>query len=140
MDAIHSLIDRLLHAANTHDLAGLLACCHPTVALDDPATSAPTQGHVAIQAQWNQALAVLPDLLVHDEGRLAHDDRAVLQWVATGTPRVASGHQPQPIVTIRGAAFLALEDGLVRRLSLIWDTQPIGSRLPGAEPAHASDA
>lgn len=109
MDDTRKWLDRLVHATNTHDLDGVVACFAPDYVNVTPAH--PARGFVGadqVRRNWAQIFAGVPDIRV-EVVSAAFDGRAAwTQLDMRGTRSDGTPHQ------MAGVVIFEVADGLAR--------------------------
>ncbi len=91
-----------------------------------------TRGHDELRAYAAAVYAAFPDFASTPSGGFVTDDRAVVEWVLTGTYTGQFGTLPPGTgqrVEVRVASVLELEGNLIRRDAEYWDLATLLSQL-----------
>jgi ketosteroid isomerase-like protein len=105
-------IQRLVEAANAHDLDGIVSCFAESYVLESPLHPARSfRGGDQVRRNWNQILAAVPDIRVQLlRSATDHDDGSVwTEWEMAGTRRDGSPH------LVRGVFIFGVAEGVVCR-------------------------
>ena len=81
-----AVIDRLIHAVNGHDLAGLVSCFADDYVNETPVH--PLRGFTGsdqVRTNWTQIFAGVPDIEAAVLRRAENDDRVWTEWEISGT-------------------------------------------------------
>ena len=114
---------RWVEAWNSHDRQQVEALYAPDFEGTDVADGAPQHGPRAAGEGLLRYQCGFPDFRVQCEEMVVQGDRLVIAWTARGTHKGVLMHIPPTgrAVEVRGASFLTLKDGLIRRSHTIWD-------------------
>jgi steroid delta-isomerase-like uncharacterized protein len=140
--ALPPLLAEWLAAFNAGDPDRLLALQTDDALWEEVAIGLSARGPDQIRAHLEALFTAAPDLTYEATDAFATDDRAVVEWVVTGTYRHDFPGLPPaagPPFAFRGASVFALADGKVRRYTEYWDAYGFLVQL-GALPAPGAAA
>ena len=120
---IQQLIADLIAAWNSHDVERVAAFYAPDYEETDVAQAKVQRGREGIRRTAALYLRAFPDLQVTLNDLVIDGNRAALIWSWCGTHRGTFMRIPPTgrAVAVRGASFLIIEDGQIRRGARIWD-------------------
>ena len=129
-----------LAAFNAGDADRLLALHADDALWEEPAIGLSARGPDQIRAHLDNLFTAAPDIAYEATNVVVADDRAVVEWVVTGTYQEDFPGLPpaagQPF-TFRGASVFALAGGKILRYTEYWDAYAFLVQL-GALPAPAA--
>jgi steroid delta-isomerase-like uncharacterized protein len=136
------LLEEWLAAFNAGDPDRLLALYAEDALWEELAIGLAARGPEQIRAHLDALFTAAPDIAYEVTDVLVTDDRAVLEWVVTGTyaadfPGLPPG-AGQPF-TFRGVSVFELADGQIHRYTEYWDAVTFLVQL-GALPAPGTGA
>jgi steroid delta-isomerase-like uncharacterized protein len=138
--ALSPLLDEWLAAFNAGDPERLLALYTDDAVWEEVAIGLEARGPDQIRAHLERLFTAAPDIRYEVTSGIVADDRAVLEWVVTGTYSADFPGLPpatgQPF-SFRGASVFALADGKIRHYTEYWDAYTFLVQL-GAVPAPAA--
>jgi steroid delta-isomerase-like uncharacterized protein len=138
--ALPPLLDEWVVAFNAGDPERLLALYAEDALWEEVAIGLAARGPDQIRAHLDRLFTAAPDIRYEVTSGFVTDDRAVLEWVVTGTYRADFPGLPpaagQPF-SFRGASLFELADGKIRRYTEYWDAYTFLVQL-GALPAPAA--
>ncbi len=113
----------LIDAWNAHDIERVVVLYASDYEGEDVAEPAPLRGHAAVRRSAERYLRAFPDLRWSVERVLAQGETVVLVWTAQGTHKGTLLHIPPTgrLVEVRGISVLEVDDGRVRRGTVVWD-------------------
>jgi|SRR3954454_1713375 ketosteroid isomerase-like protein len=104
-----TMVDRLLHAVNTHDVDGVATCFAADYVNETPAhPSRGFRGRDQVRRNWRQIFGFVPDLRAEVLRAAFDGEIAWTEWEMTGTRRDGSGHH------MRGVVVFCVQDGVAR--------------------------
>ena len=121
--AIEQLVTDLIAAWNAHDVERVAALYAPDYEEKDVAQTDSLRGRDGIRRTVLLYLRAFPDLQVTLTDVVVDGNRAALGWTWCGTHRGTFMNIPPTVrhVAVRGASFLIIENGRIRRGTRIWD-------------------
>jgi steroid delta-isomerase-like uncharacterized protein len=126
-----------LAAFNAGDADRLLALFSDDGLWEEPAIGLAARGPEAIRGHLERLFTAAPDIRYDVTSSVVSGDRAVLEWVVTGTYQADFPGLPpaadQPF-SFRGASVFEMEDGTIQRYTEYWDAYAFLVQL-GALPA-----
>ncbi len=137
------LLAEWLAAFNDGDPDQILALYADDALWEEVAIGLSARGPDQIRAHLDALFAATPDIAYEVTDAVVTDDRAVLEWVVTGTLTADFPGLPpaagQPF-SFRGASVFELADGQIRRYTEYWDAYAFLVQLgalpaPGAAPS-----
>ena len=141
--ALSPVLEEWLAAFNAGDPDQLLALVADDGLWEEPAIGLAARGPDAIRAHLERLFTAAPDIRYEVTSSIVSGDRAVVEWIVTGTYRADFPGLPpaadQPF-SFRGASVFELEDGKVQRYTEYWDAYAFLVQLgalppPGTPPA-----
>lgn len=105
-----AVLQRLVDAANAHDLDGIVGCFADGYVNETPAHPARGfAGSAQVRANWTQILAAVPDLTLRVLGQAVAGDTVWCEQEMSGTRRDGSPH------LMRGVVVFTAREGLITR-------------------------
>jgi steroid delta-isomerase-like uncharacterized protein len=141
--ALPPLLAEWLAAFNAGDPDQVLALYAADALWEEPAIGLSARGPEQIRAHLDNLFTAAPDIAYEVTDAVVTDDRAVLEWVVTGTYTADFPGLPpaagQPF-SFRGASVFELAEGQIRRYTEYWDAYAFLVQLgalpaPGAAPS-----
>jgi steroid delta-isomerase-like uncharacterized protein len=140
--ALPPLLAAWATAVNSGDVDQVLALYTDDALWEEVAIGLAAQGPDEIGAHLDRLFTAVPDITFDVTGGFVAGDRAVVEWVVSGTytsdfpglPPAAGQH-----FSFRGASVFELADGKIRRYTEYWDAYVFLVQL-GALPAPGTAA
>jgi steroid delta-isomerase-like uncharacterized protein len=122
-DVSHLLVHHYVDAWNSHDPERVQLLYAADYKGSDVGEGLPLSGPEAAAKSMRRYLVGIPDFQIQCEDILTQDDRVSFYWTARGTHRGSLMNIPATgrSVSVRGATFLTVHDGLIVRSETIWD-------------------
>ena len=123
MNSAHTLVHHYIDAWNSHDLVRVQALYTSDYTGSDVGEGLPLTGPEAATRSLRRYLLGFPDFHIQCEDMVYHDERVGIYWTARGTHQGSLMNIPATgrTVTVRGATFLTMRDGLIARSQTVWD-------------------
>jgi limonene-1,2-epoxide hydrolase len=103
-----SILERLQHAMNEHDLAGFLACFGPAYRSEQPAhPNRGFGGREQVEKNWSALFAAMPDFHAELVAATADGDTVWAEWRWSGT------RAGEPPLDMSGVTIFGVDDGLI---------------------------
>jgi steroid delta-isomerase-like uncharacterized protein len=119
----HTRVHHYIDAWNSHDLERVQALYTLDYTGSDVGEGSPLTGPEAVTRSLRRYMLGIPDFQIRCEDIVAQDERVGFSWTARGTHQGSLMNIPATgrTVTVRGATFLTLRDGLIARSQTVWD-------------------
>ena len=97
-----AMIDRLVEATNSHDIAALVDCFAVDYQNETPAHPARDfRGREQVRRNWEQIFAAVPDVSARVLRRSVDGDTVWSEWEMSGTRRDGSSHLMRGVILFR---------------------------------------
>jgi steroid delta-isomerase-like uncharacterized protein len=123
VNSAHTLVYHDIAAWNSHDLARVQALYTADYTGSDVGEGLPLTGPEAATRSLRRYMLGFPDFRIQCEDIVSQDERVGFYWTARGTHQGNLMNIPATgrAVSVRGATFLTVRDGLIARSETVWD-------------------
>ena len=122
-DTVESFIRALGKLERDRDVGPITELFHEDARIGNVVMTEPLVGRGGARSFWTMYRDSFEAIASRFEAVFAGEDRAALEWTATGT-----GHRGQPI-SYQGVSVLELENGLIKRFTAYFDSAALGNQL-----------